>query len=189
MKIAYLDCFSGIAGDMFLAALIDAQLITAQLLIEKLSQLGLGPISVRTERVMRQGIAATHLRFESDFHSHAHRNWSEIRTLIEKSSLTPAEKARAIAIFSALAQAEAKIHSIAIDDVHFHELGALDSICDIVGAAVAIESLQIDRWYASKINLGSGMIETAHGRLPCLRRRRLSSSKIFRSIRRGSRQN
>jgi uncharacterized protein (TIGR00299 family) protein len=166
MKIAYLDCFSGIAGDMFLAALIDAQLITAQLLSEKLSQLGLGPISVHTERVMRQGIAATHLRFESDFHSHAHRHWSEIRTLIEKSSLTPAEKARAIAIFSALAQAEAKIHSIAIDDVHFHELGALDSICDIVGAAVAIESLQIDQWYASKINLGSGMIETAHGRLP-----------------------
>ncbi len=166
MKLAYLDCFSGIAGDMFLAALIDAQLITAQFLSEKLSRLGLGPISVRAEQVMRQGIAATHLRFESDSDSHSHRRWSEIRTLIEQSSLTPAEKARAIAIFTHLAQAEAKIHSIAIDDVHFHELGALDSICDIVGAAVAIESLQIDRWYISKINLGSGTVETAHGRLP-----------------------
>ncbi len=166
MKIAYLDCFSGIAGDMFLAALIDAQLITAQLLSEKLSQLGLGPISVHAERVMRQGIAATHLRFETDSKSHSHRHWPEIRTLIERSSLMPAEKARAVAIFSALAQAEAKIHNVAEETVHFHELGALDSICDIVGAAVAIESLQIDRWYASRINLGSGVVETAHGRLP-----------------------
>lgn len=166
MRIAYIDCFSGIAGDMFLAALLDAELITVELLSEKLSQLGLGPVRVHTERVTRQGIAATHLRFETGSHSTEHRRWAEIRALIERSSLTLAEKARALSIFSALAEAEAKIHGVAIDDVHFHELGALDSILDIVAAAVAIEALKIDRWYASKINVGSGMVETAHGRLP-----------------------
>ena len=166
MKIAYLDCFSGIAGDMFLAALLDAELVTAQLLSEKLSQLGLGPVRVRTEKVMRQGIAATHLRFETDSHPEEHRRWSEIRALIEQSFLAHPEKARAISIFSALAEAEAKIHSVSVDDVHFHELGALDSILDIVGAAIAIEALKIDRWYASQVNVGSGVIETAHGRLP-----------------------
>ncbi len=166
MKIAYLDCFSGIAGDMFLAALLDAELVTAQLLSEKLSQLGLGPVRICTEKVTRQGIAATHLRFETSSHSKEHRRWSEIRALIEQSSLAPHEKARAISIFSALAEAEAKIHSVSVDDVHFHELGALDSILDIVGAAVAVEALKIDRWYASNINVGSGMVNTAHGRLP-----------------------
>nr|BAL56336.1 hypothetical conserved protein [uncultured Acetothermia bacterium]BAL60123.1 hypothetical conserved protein [Candidatus Acetothermum autotrophicum] len=166
MKIAYLDCFSGIAGDMFLAALLDADLITAQLLSEKLSQLGLGSVRVRTERVLRQGIRATHLRFETESDPQGHRHWAEIREMIERSFLTPAEKARAIAIFSALAQAEAKIHGVPIEDVHFHELGAVDSICDIVGAAVVIEALRIDRWYASKINVGSGVAETAHGTLP-----------------------
>ncbi len=166
MKIAYLDCFSGIAGDMFLAALLDADLITAQLLSEKLSQLGLGLVRVRTERVLRQGIRATHLRFETESDPQEHRRWAEIHDMIEDSSLAPQEKARAIAIFSALAQAEAKIHGVPIEDVHFHELGAVDSICDIVGAAVAIEALTIDHWYASKINVGSGVTETAHGALP-----------------------
>ncbi|MCX8103352.1 MAG: nickel pincer cofactor biosynthesis protein LarC [Candidatus Bipolaricaulota bacterium] len=166
MKLAYLDCSSGIAGDMFLAALLDAELITAQFLSEKLSQLGLGPVRVHAEKVLRQGIAATHLRFETSADSHDHRHWSEIRALIEQSALTASEKARAIAIFRALAEAEAKIHGVSTDDVHFHELGALDSIFDIVGAAVAIEALRIDRWYASHINVGSGTVETAHGRLP-----------------------
>ncbi|MCS6902935.1 MAG: nickel pincer cofactor biosynthesis protein LarC [Candidatus Bipolaricaulota bacterium] len=166
MKIAYLDCFSGIAGDMFLAALLDAELITAQFLSENLSRLGLGPVRVHTERVLRRGITATHLRCETSADSHDHRHWSEIRALIEQSALTASEKARAIAIFGTLAEAEAKIHGISIEDVHFHELGALDSIFDIVGAAVSIEALKIDRWYVSQINVGSGTVETAHGRLP-----------------------
>lgn len=98
--------------------------------------------------------------------AHTHRHWPKIRALIEQSSLTSTEKARAIAIFQSLAEAEAKIHGIAIDDVHFHELGAVDSILDIVGAAIALEALNVDRWYVSKINVGAGTIETAHGRLP-----------------------
>lgn len=166
MKIAYLDCFSGIAGDMFLSALLDAELVTAQFLSERLSHVGLGSVRVHTEKVSRQGIVATHLRFEADFDSPNHRKWADIRALIEQSALTASEKARAIAIFGMLAEAEAKIHGISPDDVHFHELGALDSILDIVGAAVAIEALKIDRWFVSKINVGSGMVETAHGRLP-----------------------
>ncbi len=166
MKISYIDCFSGIAGDMFLAALLDAELITAQFLSERLSQLGLGLVRVHTAKVLRQGITATHLRFETSSDSHERRHWSEIRALIECSPLAPAEKARALSIFSSLAHAEAKIHNVAVEDVHFHELGAVDSVLDIVGAAVAIEALQIERWYASQINVGSGVIETAHGRLP-----------------------
>jgi hypothetical protein len=166
MKLAYLDCFSGIAGDMFLAALLDARLIKSAFLSEKLSTLGLGDIKIIAEKVQRGGITATQLHFQTSPDAHSHRQWAEIRHLIERSLLAPAEKARAISIFSALAQAEAKIHGVSIENVHFHELGAVDSILDIVGAAVAIESLHIECWYSAKINVGSGTVETAHGKLP-----------------------
>ncbi len=166
MKLAYLDCFSGIAGDMFLAALLDAGLIKSAFLSEKLSTLGLGDIKIIAEKVQRGGITATHLHFQTSPDAHSHRQWAEIRHLIERSQLTLTEKAQAISIFHSLAQAEAKLHGISIENVHFHELGAVDSILDIVGAAVAIESLQIECWYSSKINVGSGTVETAHGRLP-----------------------
>lgn len=166
MKLAYLDCFSGIAGDMFLAALLDAGLIEPAFLSEKLSTLGLGDIKIIAERVQRGGVSATQLHFQISPEAHSHRHWAEIRHLLERSQLTLTEKARAISIFQSLAQAEAQIHGISIENVHFHELGAVDSILDIVGAAVAIESLQIECWYSSKINVGSGTVETAHGRLP-----------------------
>jgi uncharacterized protein (TIGR00299 family) protein len=166
MKLAYLDCFSGIAGDMFLAALVDAELVASQFLNEKLSTLGLGEIKIAIEKVHRGSITATHLHFEAAPDTHSHLYWAEIRHLIERSQLTVAEKARAISIFQSLAEAEARVHGVPVEQVHFHELGAVDSILDIVGAAVAIESVQIERWYASKINVGSGTVEIAHGRLP-----------------------
>lgn len=166
MKLAYLDCFSGIAGDMFLAALVDAGLVSTEFLSDKLSTLGLGNVKIIAGKVQRGGITATHLRFQTSPDAHSHRHWAEIRQLIEHSQLTLTEKAQAISIFQNLAEAEAKIHGVPIENVHFHELGAVDSILDIVGAAVAIESLQTECWYSSKINVGAGTVETAHGMLP-----------------------
>ncbi len=166
MKLFYLDCFSGIAGDMFLAACIDAQLIEAKYLAEKLSLLGLGKIKTETKKVERSAISATHLEFVTDRETHHHRHWFEIRQIINRSKLTKNEKSRAISIFQSLAEAEAKIHNTTPDQVHFHEVGALDSICDIVGAAIVLEKLGIEKVYASKINVGGGFVQIAHGRLP-----------------------
>jgi hypothetical protein len=165
MKLLYLDCFSGIAGDMFLAACIDAGLVEPAYLEKKLSTLDLDKIRIKTQKVKRSALVATHLEFFANEGSHDHRHWSEIREMIVASKLTQNEKRRAISIFQSLAEAEAKIHGTATDDVHFHELGAIDSICDIVGAAIVLEKLNIDRAYASKINVGSGFIKIAHGRL------------------------
>lgn len=166
MKIAYLDCFSGIAGDMFLAALSDGRLIDSRWLSERLSTLGLGRVRVRAQRVQRGGLSCTQIQFESRPEAQEKRHWSQIKALLEGSSLSASEKLRAVAIFQSLAEVEARLHGLSVDDVHFHELGAVDSILDIVGAALCLESLQIERWYASLINVGSGTIETAHGRLP-----------------------
>ena len=166
MKILYLDCFSGIAGDMFLAACIDSGLVEPAYLGKKLSGLGIGKVKVKVEKVERSTISATHLEFKTDEDPHDHRHWSEVREMIEGSKLAGGEKRRAIAIFQSLAEAEAKIHGSAPDHVHFHELGAFDSICDIVGAAIVLEKCSIEKAYASKINVGSGFVEIAHGRLP-----------------------
>jgi uncharacterized protein (TIGR00299 family) protein len=166
MKILYLDCFSGIAGDMFLAACLDAGLLNAAYLEKKLSLLGIGKIKIQKKKVKRSAITATHLNLGAAEDPLAHRQWSDIRQLIEKSKLTQGEKRRAIAIFQILAETEAKIHGSDPDRVHFHELGAIDSICDIVGAAIVLERLDIEKAYASKINVGSGFVETMHGRLP-----------------------
>lgn len=166
MKIAYLDPFSGVAGDMFLAALLDAGAIPADLLEERFATLGLGTVGVATEKVKRGALAATRLSFEFEAERTAPRDFRAIRRLIELSGLTDGERRRALEIFEALARAEAKIHDVPLDEVHFHEVGALDSILDVVGAAVAIEALEIDAWYSAKINLGSGFIHTDHGELP-----------------------
>lgn len=168
MKIAYLDCFSGISGDMFLAAFLDAQAIEPGTLEKKLSTLGLGKVKLVLKRVKRGAIAATHLSFQMGRlkQSSARRGFAGIRRLIEESPLTTGEQRRAIAIFRSLAKVEAKIHDEAIEDVHFHELGALDSILDIVGAAIIIEQLGAEKTFVSKINMGSGFVKTDHGHLP-----------------------
>jgi len=165
-KLVYLDCFSGISGDMFLGALLDAGVVEKAFLEEKLGHLGLGKVKLSLKRVKRAALLATHLLFEFPADETHHRDFREIRDLIEKSGLQEAEKRRALEIFRHLAEAEAKIHGVSVEEVHFHEVGALDSIYDIVGAAVAIEALAAERYYISKINLGSGSIETQHGLLP-----------------------
>ena len=165
-KIAYLDCFSGISGDMFIAAFLDSDLIEARYLDEKLSALGLGKVKVIEEKVQRGPIATTHIAFECKADARTHRDFAAIKKLVQASELMSAEKKVALQVFQSLAEAEARIHNVSIESVHFHEIGSLDSILDIVSAAVIVEKLKIEKYYASKVNVGSGFVDTEHGRLP-----------------------
>lgn len=166
MKILHIDCTAGIAGDMMVAALLDMGL-PLSVLNEQLALLGLPPESYRlsTEQVVRKGITAR--RFIVDAATeHQHRPYSGIRAMIEKSALSPYSKELALAIFACLAEAEAKVHGVQVADVHFHEVGAIDSIVDIVATAVGIDYLGIRKVQASPLPYGSGWTESAHGRLP-----------------------
>ncbi len=164
MKLCYLDCFSGISGDMLLGALVDAGLSPAALESE-LRKLNLNDWSLATERVQRGELTATKLDFKIS-ETHHHRTWKKIRELIRASALATPVRQRAELIFDRLAEAEAGVHGVAKDEVHFHEVGAMDSILDIVGASVAMEKLGIEKIVVSPLNLGSGSVKTAHGTLP-----------------------
>jgi uncharacterized protein (TIGR00299 family) protein len=235
MRIAYLDCFSGISGDMFLGALLDAG-VSAKLLEDTVAALNIGA-RLEISRVQRGGISATkvdvYVNGEKDLprevyleqnkksqerdhhhdhehshthsrdhghnhsheqdkpvwsrgsappsteqnpvttqpvatsHSHSHgRGLAEIRAIIQKSSINEAAKTTAIKTFEALGEAEAEIHGTSIDKVHFHEVGAVDAMVDIVCAAVGAESLAIDEWICSPLNVGGGTVNCAHGTLP-----------------------
>jgi uncharacterized protein (TIGR00299 family) protein len=163
MTIAYIDAFSGLAGDMTVGALIDAG-ANAEALVAGLDTLATGA-QFTVEKVQRQGIAAT--RFVVGFEpQHTHRHLSHIVRMIQAAGLPARVKARAIKIFETLGAAEAQVHGVPVDKVHFHEVGAIDSICDIVGACLGFELLGIDEIYCSAINTGSGTVEAAHGVMP-----------------------
>ncbi len=208
MRIAYLECFSGISGDMFLGALVDAG-VSPALLEDAVRALDLGA-RLEISKVMRSGIAATkvdvwvgdekegpaeghghhhdhehghsHEHEHSDQHSHGHehenprtgvsaphshgRSLSEIRTIISSAKINDRVKQRALAIFQVLGEAEAKIHDTTVEKIHFHEVGAVDAIVDIVCSAVASEALNVDEWICSPLNVGGGTVQCAHGRLP-----------------------
>lgn len=227
MRIAYLDCFSGISGDMFLGALVDAG-VPEQVLRDVVRALDLGA-SLEVHRVMRSGIAATKVdvvvagekdmpreqywqqraetgsqpkRASKAAHSHPHdhgpahshdhphehhaahgavateeaghshvahehgRHLKEILQMIAKAPISDPAKKRAAAIFQALGEAEARIHNTDVEKIHFHEVGAVDALVDIVGAAVASEALGIDQWVFSPLNVGGGTVECAHGTIP-----------------------
>ncbi len=233
MRVAYLDCFAGIAGDMFLGALIDAG-VPAQVLVDSVAALGLGA-SLRIERVDRSGIASTkvsvyegdhladapaepaqpaeqqplkatahthqpktqHLHktghphshdhqhthaedeppthshddhshaHEDHSHSHAHgRSLSAIRTLIHDTALPDPVKKTAIRAFELLGHSEAKIHNVPLEEIHFHEVGAVDAIVDIVAASAGIHHLNVGAWHCSPINVGGGTVVCAHGTFP-----------------------
>jgi len=209
MRIAYLDCFSGISGDMFLGALVDAG-VPPQLLEHTVAALNIGA-TLEISRVKRNGISATKVDVFShgekdlprevfsekrehdhhpdhahehdsgykhshnshthphDTHSHPHahgRSLTAIREIIEKAAISPTAKATAIRIFENLAEAEAEIHDTSIDQVHFHEVGAVDAMVDIVCAAVGAESLAVKEWVCSPLNVGGGTVKCAHGTLP-----------------------
>jgi uncharacterized protein (TIGR00299 family) protein len=164
MKTAYFDCFSGISGDMVLGALVDAGLDLARLEAE-LRRLALSGWTISAEKVRRGAIAATKVNVASTEHHH-HRSLARILELIDSAGFEPCIAARARQIFERLGQAEAKVHGIPLEQVHFHEVGAVDAIIDIVGAAIGFDMLGLDDFAASPLNLGAGSVQTAHGLLP-----------------------
>jgi uncharacterized protein (TIGR00299 family) protein len=163
----YFDCFAGAAGDMILGALIDAGLPLAEL-TAALGTLGVDGWHVTADPVTRCGIRATNFRVHESVERspHGHYHLPAIEKKIDQSALSPAGRARAKHLFQRLAGAESTIHGAPIEKVHLHEVGALDSIIDIVGAVFALEWFNADRIVVSPINVGSGMIKTAHGLLP-----------------------
>jgi uncharacterized protein (TIGR00299 family) protein len=163
-RIVYFDCFSGISGDMTLGALVDAGLDPAAQETE-LRKLNVEGWTIAAERVVRYGIAGTKLHVRTS-EQHIHRHLSDIAGILAASALDQDVQQRALAIFTRLADAEAAAHGTSRDQVHFHEVGALDAIVDIVGAVIGIKLLGIERIYASALPLGSGWINAAHGRIP-----------------------
>lgn len=164
MKSLYFDCFAGAAGDMILGALVNAGLDSDTLKAE-LSLLNLKRFEVDFERVDRSGISATkaHVKIGQD---RGHRHLSEILKIINDSELNDSVKNRSAAVFSRLGEAEARIHNISVEEVHFHEVGAIDAIVDIVGASIGFNLLGIEQFAASALHLGSGTVEMSHGRFP-----------------------
>ena len=183
-RVLYFDCFSGISGDMAIGALLDAGLPLAELQ-RALGSLALGDAHVHAKKVLRAGVSATkfsvhehrhdnpdhdHDRQHDQPHSHAgshpHRHLSAIFKLIDSSALSPSGRERAKAMFQRLGEAEAAIHQMPVEKVHLHEVGALDSIIDIVGIVFAMEWAGADQVVCSPLNVGGGMVQSAHGLFP-----------------------
>lgn len=165
MKIIYADCYSGISGDMFLAALLDAGLAleTLQAGIDRLNLPE--KVELKLTEVHKGALRAADVQVIVSESMH-HRHLADILAIINHSSLSERVKTNAGKIFTLLAEAEARVHGTTVDEVHFHEVGALDSIVDIVGAMIGLEALGIEKLYASALPYGSGTIETRHGRIP-----------------------
>ena len=184
-RVLYFDCFSGASGDMVLGALLDAGLPFEELRAA-LGSLAIDGASVSARKVMRAGISATKFSVNEggegghshDHHHHAdnrehtqeqahqHRSLADINKLIERSALSSTAKVRARELFQRLGEAEAAIHEVPVERIHLHEVGALDSIIDIVGAVFALEWFKVDRIVSSPLNVGGGMVNSAHGLFP-----------------------
>lgn len=162
MRIAFLDCASGISGDMTLGALVDAGVDLGEIQ-RGIDSLGLPSCRLVASEVKKKGFRATQIVVEHE-PEHAHRHLHHITAMIDRSILTPRQRELATAIFTRLGEAEAKVHGTTIEKVHFHEVGAVDSIADIVGSAIAWDLLGVDQIVASRIPTGSGFVEIAHGR-------------------------
>ena len=165
MKILYYDCFSGISGDMNLAAMIDLG-VPEEYLKQELARLFLKDYSILISEEIRNGIKGIQVHIKTEADSYEHRNLNDILQLIHKSGLNENVCYSAERMFRTLAEAEAKVHGTSPDDVHFHELGAVDSILDIVGAAIRFDYLKPDYILSSAVELGSGFAEGEHGTLP-----------------------
>ena len=175
MKAIYLDCFAGISGNMILGSFLQGGVPT-EFLKEELGKLPLSdPYELQATNVSKNGISAVyvevlteecHVEENHSEHHHHHRSWSDIRKMIEESSLSAKVKQHGKAIFESLAVAEGKIHNRPMDEVEFHEVGAVDSIIDIIGCAICLEYLSIEEIMTSRINTGSGFVKCAHGLIP-----------------------
>src|SRR6202167_2061140 len=163
-RTAYFDCFSGISGDMVLGALVDAG-ADLRAIESELRKLGLEGWTISAEKVKRGQIFATHVHVATT-EGHHHRGLSIILDRIEKAQLAPRAAERPRKIFTRLAESEAKVHHLPVEQVHFHEVGAVDSIVDIVGACIGFELLGIDEFACSPLDVGAGQVMTAHGLLP-----------------------
>jgi hypothetical protein len=164
MKTLYFDCFAGASGNMILGSMIAAG-VDPNIFKQQLSLLGVQVYAINFQTVDRAGISATYARVHTA-HEHAHRHLPDILKMIYGSKLSDGVKERAAKIFSRLAEAEARVHNEPIEHVHFHEVGALDAIIDVVGAAICFELLEIMRFVCSPLQVGSGIIEMDHGRFP-----------------------
>lgn len=165
MKIAYFDCFSGISGDMTVGALIDLG-FSPDILKDELRKVPIEGYEIYVVKEKRMEIAGTRFNVNINSKDLPFRSFSEIRKLFESSSLSSAIKEKCLEIFHSLATVEGRVHMLDPEEVHFHEVGAIDSIVDIVGVVIGIESLGIEEIHASAVPLGSGFVETRHGPLP-----------------------
>lgn len=163
MRVAHFDCFSGISGDMTLAALIDAG-VAADAILDGIASLSL-PITVEVEKVRKGGFRATHVRVEAP-REDSHRFLPEVEEILGRGSLTQRQRALALRIFRRLAEAEAAAHGMPLERVHFHEVGALDSIADIAGAAIGLDLLGVERFTSRSVPTGHGTVSCAHGIMP-----------------------
>ncbi|MBM4176206.1 MAG: nickel pincer cofactor biosynthesis protein LarC [Ignavibacteria bacterium] len=164
MKIAYFDTFSGISGDMVIGAFLNAGLSLSELESE-IQKLKLKDLKLSQRIVQKSAISASLFEVQCEEHHHS-RRLKDIVSLISESELSEKVKEVSLKIFNTLGYAEAKIHNVSLDEVHFHEIGAIDSIVDIVGAAICLERFGIEKVFSSVIPLGSGFVETQHGKMP-----------------------
>jgi pyridinium-3,5-bisthiocarboxylic acid mononucleotide nickel chelatase len=164
MKAAYFDCFSGISGDMTLGALVDAG-CSLDVLRTRLQGLQVPGWEISCEKVWKNGMAATHVKVKTQ-DMQTHRSLTTIVGILEKSSLDRRVKDRATAIFRKLGEAEAAVHDVPIEKIHFHEVGAVDAIVDIVGSCIGFEELGLEKFACSALNIGGGTAKMAHGVLP-----------------------
>jgi uncharacterized protein (TIGR00299 family) protein len=165
MRAVYFDCFAGVSGDMIIGAQLDlgADFVSLK---RQLSSLGLKVYEVNSRKVVRSGITAVKFDVEVDQREQPARKLPDIASIITSSRLSERVKTLSLRVFERLAEAEARIHGTTADMVHFHEVGAVDSIIDIVGAMIGFELLGVERFYCSPLRLGNGFVETEHGRLP-----------------------
>jgi len=165
MKVAYFDCFSGASGDMILGALIDAGL-SPRLLREELKKLRLPSVHLKATRVLKGGLSATQVVVEGKGEKKSHRTLKEMLRIIDRSALEPGIKEKSKEIFQRIASVEGEMHRRPMEDIHFHEIGGLDSVVDIVGAVWGVRQLGIERIYVSRVNVGTGFVKCEHGTLP-----------------------
>lgn len=164
-KVIYLDLFSGAAGDMLLGALLDAGL-ALDVLEDELGKMDLAGYELQVERQVRHGLSGTKLHVRDVTRAHPARHLDDVRRLVEGSRLSETVKEVSTAVFERLARVEGQIHGLPIEEVHFHEISAVDSLVDVVGFIAGLERLGVERVFASSVPLGSGFIDAAHGRLP-----------------------
>ena len=164
MRLAYFDCHAGVSGDMILGALVDAGL-QVEVLQRELDKLGLEGVVLQDGKVKRHGIAATKIDVVAE-EGHHHRRLQDVLGIIDAADISSGAKRQARAIFRRLAEAEAEVHGISVDRVHFHEVGAADAIADIAGAVIGLEQLGVERVFASRLRFGRGTTRNAHGVLP-----------------------